>query len=117
MNRNSFINTPPKPKCHEGGYTFSRFDKCVRGSNKTIICLNCRNDLVKRANQAASNSRKRIASKGQIAEIWSKKKDAPSIFPPVIFIDGRDVLDMDTHEYVNMKMVDILKYYSKADHA
>jgi hypothetical protein len=43
--------------------------------------------------------------------MWRKKSESPLIFPNMLFYDGRNVLDIETREYVRLKPVDIMLYY------
>jgi len=42
---------------------------------------------------------------------WKKKVNSPVIFPNLLFFDGRNILDLETKEYIHMKPVDIQIYY------
>lgn len=50
-----------------------------------------------------------------MSELWAKHSDAPAVFPSLIFLDGNRAMDMSNYEFIQMKMVDIFKYYSKVD--
>jgi len=110
MNRYKFTTPKVIPKCGQCKGEIGRYDRAYRGTGDAWLCQNC-------FKKALTGIKSSPIITTPIAEIWERKKNASLIYPQRIFFDGRNILDMETKEYLRMKAWDIIKYYSRVTNA
>ena len=110
MNRYAFTTPKVIPKCQGCTKPIGRHERAYRGTNNAWFCDKC-------YKLALTSRRSKGIIKASVSEIWERKKGASLIYPERIYMDGQNVLDMISQQYIHMKAWDILKYYSRVEDA